>query len=234
MIEKWRCILNYNSKVHRRYTAFNKRSNVICISDEAHRTQTNLEQKIKVTDKGVEKTYGFAKYLHDSLPNATYVGFSGTPIDATLDVFGDVVDAYTMTESVKDEITVRIVYEGRAAKVLLDSSKLKEIEKYYERCEEGANHYQIEESKKAAVKMTTIVGDPDRLKAVAKDFVNHYEKRIQEGATVKGKAMFVCFNRPIAYQLYKYIIELRPEWNELKECEQGANLTEKEQKEIAN
>ena len=102
-----------------------------------------------------------------------------------------------MTESVKDEITVRIVYEGRAAKVLLDSSKLKEIEKYYERCaEEGANHYQIEESKKAAVKMTTIVGDPDRLKAVAKDFVNHYEKRIQEGATVKGKAMFVCFNRP--------------------------------------
>ncbi len=87
------------------------RNNVICISDEAHRSQVNLDQKIKVTEKGVAKTFGFAKYLHDSLPNATFVGFTGTPIDATLDVFGPVVDAYTMTESVKDEITVRIVYE---------------------------------------------------------------------------------------------------------------------------
>ena len=84
------------------------RTNVICISDEAHRSQVNLDQKVTVTDQGVKKTYGFAKYLHDSLPNATYVGFTGTPIDATLDVFGEVVDAYTMTESVKDEITVRI------------------------------------------------------------------------------------------------------------------------------
>lgn len=88
-----------------------ERNNVICISDEAHRSQVNLDQKIKVTENGVAKTFGFAKYLHDSLPNATFVGFTGTPIDATLDVFGPVVDAYTMTESVKDEITVRIVYE---------------------------------------------------------------------------------------------------------------------------
>ena len=93
-----------------------ERNNVICISDEAHRSQVNLDQKIRVTEEGVKKTFGFAKYLHDSLPNATYVGFTGTPIDATLDVFGKVVDAYTMTESVRDEITVRIVYEGRAAK----------------------------------------------------------------------------------------------------------------------
>ncbi len=97
---------------------------MICISDEAHRSQVNLDQKMRVTEEGVKRTYGFAKYLHDSLPNATYVGFTGTPIDATLDVFGEVVDAYTMTESVKDEITVRIVYEGRAAKVLLDNAKL--------------------------------------------------------------------------------------------------------------
>lgn len=87
------------------------RSNVICISDEAHRTQINLDQKLKVTDKGVEVKYGFAKYLHDSLPNATYVGVTGTPIDGTLSVFGEVADAYTMKESVEDEITVRIVYE---------------------------------------------------------------------------------------------------------------------------
>ena len=108
-----------------------KRTNVICISDEAHRSQTNLDQKVKVTSKGVKKTFGFAKYLHDSLPNATFVGFTGTPIDATLDVFGKVVDAYTMTESVRDEITVRIVYEGRAAKVALHNSELEKIEKYY-------------------------------------------------------------------------------------------------------
>ena len=99
--------------------------------DEAHRSQTNLDQKVTVTEKGVKKTFGFAKYLHDSLPNATFVGFTGTPIDATLDVFGKVVDAYTMTESVKDEITVRIVYEGRAAKVILNNSELAKIEAYY-------------------------------------------------------------------------------------------------------
>jgi len=98
-----------------------ERNNVICISDEAHRTQVNLDQKIRITDEGVKKSYGFAKYLHDSLPNATYVGFTGTPIDATLDVFGKMVDAYTMTESVHDEITVRIVYEGRAARVALNN-----------------------------------------------------------------------------------------------------------------
>ena len=176
------------------------RTNVICISDEAHRSQVNLDQKVRITSEGVKKTYGFAKYLHDSLPNATYVGFTGTPIDATLDVFGEVVDAYIMTESVKDGITVKIVYEGRAAKVLLDNSKLKDIEGYYARCaEEGSNEHQIEESKKAMANMSLILGDPDRLKAVAEDFVNHYTKRVSEGATLKGKAMFVCSSRPIAY-----------------------------------
>ena len=120
------------------------RTNVICISDEAHRSQVNLDQKITITEKGVKKTFGFAKYLHDSLPNATYVGFTGTPVDATLDVFGEVVDSYTMTESVKDEITVRIVYEGRAAKVCLNNSKLAEIEAYYKECADaGSNELQI-------------------------------------------------------------------------------------------
>ena len=209
------------------------RSNVICISDEAHRSQTNLDQKVKVTADGVQRSYGFAKYLHDSLPNATYVGFTGTPIDATLDVFGDVVDAYTMTESVKDEITVRIVYEGRAAKVLLDNSKLKEIEDYYNQCaDDGASEYAVEESKKATAQMNTILGDPDRIKALAADFVVHYEKRILEGATIKGKAMFVCSSRPIAYEFYKEVIALRPEWAEVKVAEEGAELTDKERREI--
>ena len=190
-----------------------KRANIICISDEAHRSQTNLSMQVKQTEKGVRRNYGFAKYLHDSLPNATYVGFTGTPIDATIDVFGKVVDAYTMTESVTDGITRRIVYEGRAAKVLLDNRKLKEIEEYYKRCaEEGTNEYQIEESKKAVTQMERILGDSDRLQAVAEDFVAHYEKRVEEGSTVEGKAMFVCSNRTIAFHLYKKIAALRPEW----------------------
>lgn len=194
------------------------RTNIICISDEAHRSQTNLQQNIKQTEKGVRRSYGFAKYLHDSLPNATYVGFTGTPIDATINVFGKVIDSYTMTESVADGITERIVYEGRAAKVLLDNAKLKEIEDYYKLCaEEGSNEHQIEESKKAVTKMESILGDSDRLQAVAEDFIAHYEKRVEEGSTVEGKAMFVCSNRTIAYNLYKKIVALRPEWVKLPE-----------------
>lgn len=210
-----------------------ERSNVICISDEAHRSQTNLDQKVRVTEKGVTKTFGFAKYLHDSLPNATYVGFTGTPVDATLDVFGKVVDAYTMTESVRDEITVRIVYEGRAAKVALKNSELERIEKYYEEvATAGANEYQIEQSKEETTRLNAILGDPKRLKAIAEDFVAHYENRIAEGASVKGKAMVVSSSREIAYAFYKNVIAFRPAWSEVREAEEGAVLTEKDRKEL--
>ncbi len=209
------------------------RSNIICISDEAHRSQINLDQKIKVTEKGVTKSFGFAKYLHDSLPNATYVGFTGTPIDATLDVFGKVVDAYTMTESVRDEITVRIVYEGRAAKVALKNGELEKIEQYYEAAADaGANEYQIEKSKEQSANMNAILGDPKRLQALAIDFVKHYENRVSEGATVKGKALFVCSNRDIAYRFYNNVITLRPEWNEVKIAADVLELSEEEQKKI--
>jgi type I restriction enzyme, R subunit len=210
-----------------------ERSNVICISDEAHRSQVNLDQKVRISENGVTKTFGFAKYLHDSLPNATYVGFTGTPIDATLDVFGKVVDAYTMTESVKDEITVRIVYEGRAAKVALKNGELEKIEHYYDEAEkQGANEYQIDKSKQETASMSAILGDPDRLQAVAEDFVKHYEGRISEGATVKGKAMFVSSTREIAYELYKNIIALRPEWIEIREAEEGVELSDKDKREL--
>ncbi len=195
-----------------------ERSNIICISDEAHRSQHNLEEKTVITDKGVEHKYGFAKYLHDSLPNATYVGFTGTPIDEMAQVFGDVVEAYTMKESVADGITVNLVYEGRAAKVILDQKKVREIEEYYQQCEdEGANEAQIAASKKAVANLDAIIGDDDVVAAVAQDFINHYETRVREGATVEGKAMFVCSNREIAYKLWQKIVELRPEWNEKKD-----------------
>ena len=207
------------------------RNNVVCISDEAHRSQINLDQKITVDqEKGtVTKSYGFAKHLHDSIPNATYVGFTGTPVDATLDVFGEIVDSYTMTESVKDEITVRLVYEGRSAKVALKNSALQDIESYYDNVvAEGASEYHIEKSKQQSANMRSILGDPDRLEAIATDFVKHYETRIAEGSTVKGKAMFVCSSRYVAYDFYKQLIKLRPEWAEVKKPEDVEGLTEKE------
>ncbi|MBR6061999.1 MAG: HsdR family type I site-specific deoxyribonuclease, partial [Spirochaetales bacterium] len=141
-----------------------ERSNIICISDEAHRSQNNVNEKIVANDeKGiVEHKYGFAKYLHDSLPNAVYVGFTGTPIDEMKPVFGEIVDTYTMKESVADGITVNLVYEGRAAKVILDQDKVREIEEYYRQCEdEGANESQIAASKKAVANLDAIIGDPD-------------------------------------------------------------------------
>ncbi len=192
-----------------------ERNNVICISDEAHRSQIHLDQKVTITKEGVRKRYGFAKHLHTSLPNAVYVGFTGTPIDATLDVFGKVVDAYTMTESVYDEITVHIVYEGRAAKVGLKNEELAKIERYYEEAAEmGANDIHIEQSKAQTANMYAILGDPKRLQAIAEDFIAHYEARVEEGATAAGKAIFVSSSREIAYELYKKILILRPEWCE--------------------
>lgn len=209
------------------------RSNVICISDEAHRSQINLDQRVRITESSVERTYGFAKYLHDSLPNATYVGFTGTPVDGTIEVFGGVVDAYTMTEAVRDGITVNLVYDGRAARVTINQDKVREIEEYYDFCvREEANEYQVEESKKSVANMEIIIGDPDRLRAVAEDFLNHYEARVAEGATVAGKALFVCSNRYIAYDFYKIITELRPEWTEKKICDEGVVLSEKDKKEL--
>jgi len=210
-----------------------ERTNIICISDEAHRTQTNINQKIIVNDEGVHKRFGFAKYLHDSLPNATYVGFSGTPVDSTLDVFGKIVDSHTMKESVEDGITVNIVYEGRAAKILLDQNKAKEIEEYYEKCAcEGTNEYQIEESQKAVSKLDVIIGDDQRLDAVANDLINHYERRVFEKATVNGKAMIVCMSREIAFNLYKKIIDRRPEWAISKKAPDGVELTEIEWRQL--
>ena len=191
------------------------RANIICISDEAHRSQTNLQEKLTTTEEGVRRSYGFAHHLHRSLPNATYVGFTGTPIDATIEVFGEVVDTYTMTESVADGITRRIVYEGRAARILPDAHKVNEIEVYYKQCEqEGSTPEQIEASKRAVTQMERILGDVGRLRMVAEDFIKHYEGRIEEGSSVCGKAMIVCMNRRIANALYQQLIALRPEWEQ--------------------
>ena len=210
-----------------------KRANIICISDEAHRSQNNIFEKVVISERGVEHKSGFAAFLHKSLPNATYVGFTGTPIDEMEAVFGDVADKYTMQESVADGITVNLVYEGRAAKVILDRPRLEEIENYYLVCESsGANAYQVDQSKKAVANIETIMDNPDVIEKVAADFIEHYETRVRENATVEGKAMFVCLNREIAYHIWQKITELRPEWNIKKLSPDEASLTEREKKEL--
>lgn len=209
------------------------RNNIICISDEAHRSQINLDQKVSIKENEVKTTYGYAKYLHDSLPNATYIGFTGTPIEETIEVFGDVVESYTMRDSIRDGITVRLVYDGRLVKAVLDSNKIKEIEDYYQEClKDGANEYQIEESKKKSIGIRSIIGDKDILTNVAKFFIEHYENRVKEGSTVAGKCMFVCADRFIAYDFYNIVKSMRPEWVEEQKAPKGIILTEEEEKKL--
>lgn len=197
-----------------------ERSNIICISDEAHRTQTGVGAKLKKTNKGLYTTYGFAEYLRRSFPNATYCGFTGTPIDEAIAVFGDIVDSYTMKEASDDGIIVRIAYEPRLVRVILSEDDAKEIQKYYNRCaEQGANEEQIEESKRAMSKMTAILGHPDRLKKLAADIVQHYETLCDEKPEIVQKAMIVCADRKLAFRVLKEILKLRPDWGIAKKCE---------------
>lgn len=210
------------------------RSNIICISDEAHRTQTGVGAKLKMTDDGVYTTYGFAHYLRESFPNAVYCGFTGTPIDEAVAVFGDIVDSYTMKESSDDEITVRISYEPRLARVLLSEKDAKDIQKYYEECEsKGTNPEQIEESQRAMSKMKVILGHPERLKKLAKDMVEHYETLCNEKPEITQKAMIVCSDRTIAFELYKKLLEIRHEWGIKKKCDNSEKCTEEELSKLA-
>lgn len=205
-----------------------ERTNIICISDEAHRTQTNVGAKLKYTDKGVETTYGFAKYLRDSFPNATYIGFTGTPIDETIHVFGKVVEQYTMREATDDGITVKISYEPRLARVITNQQQVDEIDNYYKTVEEeGANAEQIEASKRAMANMTQILSHPDRIRKVVQDIAEHYEKVVSEKPDIVQKAMIVCSNREHAYKVYKELEKVRPEWFVAKKTER-TDLSEKE------
>lgn len=205
------------------------RSNIICISDEAHRTQTSTGAKLKKTEKGVFTSYGFAKYLRDSFPKATYCGFTGTPIDETIAVFGNVVDSYTMKESSDDGITVRIAYEPRLARVILSDEQAKEIQKYYDKCtEEGANPEQVEESKRAMSEMRRILGHPDRLKRLAMDVVEHYEALCAQKPEIVQKAMIVCADRQLAYQLLQEILTIRSDWGIPHKAENEDALTDEQ------
>lgn len=200
----------------------NDRRNIICFSDEAHRTQLEHSRKIQFSKDGDENMRAmlskpYAKVLREAFPNATFVGFTGTPIAETYQTFGDEIDRYTMDQAVEDGLTVSIKYHPRIAKVFLDQGKAKEIEEYYLKCaDEGATPEDIEASKRAMSSMEVILGEPSRLERLAKDIYEHYTKAIETDTERVQKAMIVCSNRKIAYALLKTFEKLYPDWFELK------------------
>lgn len=187
------------------------RKNVIVMADEAHRSQYGLDAE--TTSEGDVK-FGYAKYLRDALPNASYIGFTGTPIEfedkSTPMVFGDYIDVYDMTQAVDDGATVKIYYENRIIKLEADAEELQKIDSEFEELAEGYEEQQKEKMKGKFSKMEAIVGSPNRLKKLAQDIVNHYEEKSK---TIKGKAMVVCMSRKICVNLYDEIVKLRPEWH---------------------
>lgn len=198
----------------------NKRANIICFSDEAHRTQIEHSKKIKF-DKDAEANMKamvskpYAKVLHEAFPHATFVGFTGTPIAETYQTFGTEIDRYTMDQAVADGITVPIKYHPRVAKVLLDDAKVKAIEAYYKKCaDEGATPEDVAASKKAMSSMEEILGQPERLQRLAADIHKHFTAALDADPQRRQKAMIVCSNRQIAYQLLMQFKTQFPEWFE--------------------
>lgn len=216
----------------------NDRANIICFSDEAHRTQIEGSRRIQFSEDAdanmkamVSKPY--AKVLREALPNATFVGFTGTPIAETYQTFGDEIDRYTMDQSVADGITVPIKYHPRIAKVLLNQEKVKEIEAYYSKCaDEGSTNEDIAKSKKVMSSLEVILGEPDRLNKLAIDIYNHYTSAVATDPDRVQKAMIVCSNRKIAYDLLMKFKEHYPEWFVERKTPEGVNVSREELKEL--
>lgn len=216
----------------------NERSNIICFSDEAHRTQLENARKIQFSKDAddnmkamVSKPY--AKVLREALPNATFVGFTGTPISETYQTFGDEIDRYTMDQAVADGLTVSIKYHPRIAKVLLDQEKVREIENYYIKCaDDGATAEDIKASKKAMSSMEIILGEPSRLERLAVDVHDHYVSSCANDPDRVQKAMIVCSTRTIAFELLKKFQEKYPEWFVEKKAADGVPVTDEELREL--
>ena len=187
------------------------RRNIVLIADEAHRSQYGLEARV---DRETGKmTYGMAKYVRDALPNASFIGFTGTPIDSTdrstREIFGDYIDIYDMTQAVEDEATRPIFYESRVINLKLDQSVLEQIDAEYEQMAVNAEPYHIARSKKELGQMEAILGADETVSELCKDMISHYEDRAY---ILEGKAMIVAYSRAIAMKIYKKILELRPGW----------------------
>ena len=216
----------------------NDRKNIICFSDEAHRTQIEHSRKIqfsKDADENMKAVVSkpYAKVLKEALPHATFVGFTGTPIAETYQTFGEEIDRYTMDQAVADGLTVSIKYHPRIAKVLLDQKKVKEIERYYKRCaDDGATAEDIKASKKAMSSMEIILEEPSRLERLAVDIHDHYVAACEKEPDRIQKAMVVCSNRKIAYDLLLKFKAKYPEWFEAKKVTDGTAATRQELDEL--
>lgn len=216
----------------------NDRANIICFSDEAHRTQLEHSRKIQFSKDADENMKAmvskpYAKVLKEAFPQATFVGFTGTPIAETYQTFGDEIDRYTMDQAVADGLTVSIKYHPRIAKVLLDQEKVKLIEDYYKKCaDDGATAEDIEASKKAMSSMEVILGEPSRLERLAVDIHDHYVSSCANDPDRVQKAMVVCSSRPIAYELLKKFQERYPEWFVEKKFPDGMDVSEEELREL--
>lgn len=188
------------------------RRNVIIVADEAHRSQYGFEAKSDTKTGDVK--YGYAKYLRDALPNATFIGFTGTPIEfddkSTPAVFGNYIDIYDMTRAVEDGATVKIYYENRIIKLDTNENVIEEIDEEFEEITEGQEDNAKEKYKSKWSRLEAVVGAPNRVKKLAEDIVNHYEEKSK---TIDGKAMIVCMSRKICVALYDEIIKLRPDWH---------------------
>jgi type I restriction enzyme, R subunit len=194
------------------YPLLTDRSNVVIIADEAHRTQYGLKAKVDKDDGQI--SYGFAKYLRDALPNASFIGFTGTPIEFTdkntKATFGDYIDVYDIAQAVQDWATVPIYYEARLAKINLIESERPTLDADFEEVTESEEMGKKEKLKSRRARLEAMVGTEKRLQLIAQDIVNHFENRC---AVQDGKGMIVSMSRRICVELYAQIIKLRPEWH---------------------
>ncbi|MDO6490174.1 MULTISPECIES: type I restriction endonuclease subunit R [unclassified Cellulophaga] len=195
------------------YETLSERTNIVVVADEAHRSQYGFKAREVETDEGMETRYGNAKYLRDAMPNASYIGFTGTPIEkedkSTPAVFGDYIDVYDIKQAVDDGATVPISYESRLIKIKLDEKTAKKLDDEINDISD-ATEEQLEKAKKKTATIDAVVGHPDRLKDVAIDIVTHFEDRQK---VFEGKAMIVGMTRNICVKLYNEIISLRPDWH---------------------
>jgi type I restriction enzyme, R subunit len=198
-------------------TILTDRKNVIVIADEAHRSQYGFGAEVVKDNDEADVKYGYAKYMRDSLPNASYIGFTGTPIELTdkntRAVFGDYIDIYDMSRSVLDGTTVKIFYESRIAKLELPDDMKPKVDTEYDEITEYQEATQKEKLKSKWARLEAIVGASERVKQIAKDIVEHFEKREQAQEDAGGKAMVVAMSRRIAVDLYKEITAIRPDWH---------------------
>ncbi|QLC50059.1 type I restriction endonuclease subunit R [Methanolobus zinderi] len=197
------------------FPALTERSNVIVIADEAHRSQYGLEMKMSQKDDEARFSYGFAKHMRDALPNASFIGFTGTPIEFddrnTPAIFGDYIDIYDIEQAVKDGVTVKIFYENRLSRIDIVAEARDTLDTQFALLTEDREEYESEKLKSRWSRLDAVVGSKSNLKKLAADIIPHFESRV---ATLEGKGMIVCMNRRTCVDLYNEIIALRPNWHD--------------------